>query len=138
MFDVDDNEGVNDERVVDLNDPVQQQEVHDDYNMNEFEEDPLVPLSQIELESDSDKSVDGDDYELDAAVQEENEHEFDMSQLSWAHLNRSWDAWGGINAENIIPRHGNTRYDRGRNDVIEPGFQDLVRSVERKQNRDRV
>ena len=49
MFDVDDNEGVNDERVVDLNDPVQQQEVDDDYNMNEFEEDPLVPLHKSNL-----------------------------------------------------------------------------------------
>jgi hypothetical protein len=49
MFDVDDNEGVNDERVVDLNDPVQQQDVDDDYNMNEFEEDPLVPLHKSNL-----------------------------------------------------------------------------------------
>ena len=49
MFDVDDNEGVNDERVVDLNDHVRQQEVDDDYNMNEFEEDPLVPLQKSNL-----------------------------------------------------------------------------------------
>ena len=49
MFDVDDNEGVNDERVVDLNDHVRQQEVDDDYNMNEFEEDPLVPLHKSNL-----------------------------------------------------------------------------------------
>ena len=138
MFDVDAKDGVDDEPVVDLNDPVQQQEATADYNMDEFEEEPLVPLSQIELDSNSERSVDNDDYELDAVVPDGNEGKFDMSQPSMAHLDRSWDAWGAVNAENIIPRHRNNRYGRGRNDVIEPGFQDLVRSVERKHNRDRV
>ena len=137
MFGDDDIKGVNGDHVVDQNDQVQEQEVNDDYDMNEFEQEPVVPLSQIELEMDSDESVAGDDHELDSVVADGHEEEFDMSQPSMSHLNRSWNAWGAVNEENIIPRHRNNRYGRGRNDVIEPGFEDLVRSVERKESRDR-
>ena len=117
---------------------MQEQEVNEDYDMNEFEREPVVPLSQIDLAMDSDESVVADDHELDAVVPDGHEDEFDMSQPSMSHLNRSWNAWGAVNEENIIPRHRNNRYGRGRNDVIEPGFEELVRSVERKENRDRV
>jgi len=50
------------------------------------------------------------------------------------HLNRSWNSWGTIHRENVLPQRRHARFGRGRRDRTEPGWEDILRAIERKEN----
>ena len=50
------------------------------------------------------------------------------------HLNRGWHSWGTIHRENVLPERPHARYGRGRRDRTEPGWEDMLRRIERKEN----
>lgn len=118
-----------------VNDEVAQEREDASYSMADYEIEDDIPLSPIDYVTDSDVPgpfADNDDGDV---VPDGHEDEFDLSQPSQTHLNRSWDSWGTVHSENILSRNRVHRYRRGRNDVIEPGIEELFRRVERKRNR---
>ena len=113
-------------------DSVQEQEVQEEYNMSEFELEPAEPLSQIDNCSDPEENV-SPDINVDVDLEPDgNADEFNLSQPLNEHLNRSWGSWGNVSAENIVSRHRNNRFGRGRYDRNEPGWDDIVRRMERR------
>jgi len=114
-----------------------------DLDMDEYNADDTRPMSPIIancgasldsskssyniIQSDDDNPEILNDTSLDGSFGGGSQH----------HLNRSWNTWGTINTENVLPQRPHARVGRGRRDRSEPGWEDLVRRLERKDNQRR-
>lgn len=111
-----------------------------DLDMNEFCADDDKSLSSIGQNSgslsDCSKSSYHTSYSDNEQVEDLNDASLDGSfgGGSQHHLNRSWNAWGTIHNENVLPQRPHARFGRGRRDRSEPGWEDMLKMIERKEN----